>query len=265
MKILILGGNRFVGRALAKRIIRVYKKCHVDVFNRSGTGPKTANVIRGNRNSLWDLKRVDFDKYDCIVDMCLFNITQFLMLDGFIPSDTNYIFISSGAADKRYVSVFDEYGSDKRMIEKCLSRTDMNYKIVRPSYIIGKGDHRSRLDYFISRLKNKETIEISGSGNHLINFVFIQDAVNCLLKLVEDNDRTYKTYNICGDKSITINGLIELLKIELNIADHKTKDAKDTLFPNNAFEFDNSDIKNDYGIIFTDLKSGIKEYIQKNK
>ena len=113
--------------------------------------------------------------------------------------------------------------------------------------------------------KNEKTIEINGSGNHLINFVFIQDVVNCLLKLVKDNDRTYKTYNICGDKSITINELIKLLKVELNIVNHKTKNGKDALFPNHTFKFDNSNIKNDYGITFTDLKSGIKEYIQRNK
>ena len=220
-------------------------------------------LIQGNRNSVQDLKKIDFDKYDCIIDMCLFNTSQFLLVNKFISSSTNYIFISSGAADERYISKFDEYGINKRMVEKCLSITNINYKIARPSYIIGKGDHRSRLDYFISRLKNEKTIEINGSGNHLINFVFIQDVVNCLLKLVKDNDRTYKTYNICGDKSITINELIKLLKIELNIVNHKTKNGKGALFPNHTFKFDNSDIKNDYEITFTDLKSGIKEYIQK--
>jgi len=46
----------------------------------------------GDRNNLKDLERIDFNKYDCIIDMCLFNPSQFLLLDRFIPSDTNYIF-----------------------------------------------------------------------------------------------------------------------------------------------------------------------------
>ena len=102
-KVLILGGNRFVGKALAKRIIWEYRYNYVDVFNRSGTGPWATNIIQGDRNNSKDLMKIDFSEYDCIVDMCLFKPWQFLLLDGLIPSSINYIFVSSGAADKRYV------------------------------------------------------------------------------------------------------------------------------------------------------------------
>ena len=38
MKVLIIGGNRFVGKALAEEIIWQYRYNFVDVFNRSGVG-----------------------------------------------------------------------------------------------------------------------------------------------------------------------------------------------------------------------------------
>ena len=147
-------------------------------------------------------------------------------------------------------------------VEKALSETDLNYKIVRPSYIVGMGNHRPRLGYYISQLKNNKSIAIDGDGNYPINLVFANDVVNCLLKLIVDDRRTYETYNICSDEFITINNLIEFLKSELDINNHRTLDTIDSLFPNQSFTFDNSKIKNDYKIMFTDLREGIKNYIE---
>ena len=74
--------------------------------------------------------------------------------------------------------------------------------------------------------------------------------------------RTYGTYNISNDESITINELIKFLKSELDIDNHKITDKTDSLFPNQSFEFDNIKIKNHYDIEFTDLRQGIKKYIE---
>ena len=265
MKILVIGGNRFVGKALVKELLWEYRYNFIDVFNRSGTGPSGSHIIQGNRNNIEDLKQIDFSKYDCIVDMCLFKLEQFNLIKDLIPEDINYIFVSSGAVD--YIDAFGEYAKDKQDVELALSKTNINYKIVRPSYIVGKGNHRPRLGYFISQLKNKEIIEIDGDGNYPINLVFVQDVVKSIMKLVRDRDRTYKIYNVCGDKSITINELIDFLKFELNIAHHMWKDVSEiseALFPNQVFEFDNSDIKRDYDINFTELETGIKDYIKES-
>ena len=93
--------------------------------------------------------------------------------------------------------------------------------------------------------------------------------MECLIKLVEDESRTYGVYNICSDESITINKLIELIKFELNIENHKVQDdtelftafEKLAMIPNQPFESDNSEIKEKYGISFTDVRAGIREYI----
>ena len=83
-----------------------------------------------------------------------------------------------------------------------------------------------------------------------------------MLSLVNDMSRTYKIYYVCGNESITINNLIQFLKDEMGIKEHSVVDSEDALFPNQIFEFDNSDIKKDYGIEFTNLKSGIKDYMK---
>ena len=260
MNVLVIGGNRFVGKKLVKRLLN--ESHHVSVLNRSGTGPDGAFKWKFDRNRKRDYELVYFDDYDCIIDMCLFKPEQFELIKDYISKDTNYIFVSSGAVDYIDTNSFGDYAVEKMEVEKALSETDLNYKIVRPSYIVGIGNHRPRLGYYISQLKNNEPITIDGNGNYPINLVFADDVVNCLMKLIVDNRRTYKTYNICGDESITINELIKFLKYELRIEDYKTKDTTDSLFPNQSFEFDNTDIKDDYNINFTDFKQGIRKYIR---
>jgi nucleoside-diphosphate-sugar epimerase len=49
MRVLILGGNRFIGAGLATKLATRHK---VDVFNRSGTGPEGVNIIQGDRNEI---------------------------------------------------------------------------------------------------------------------------------------------------------------------------------------------------------------------
>lgn len=260
MKVLIIGGNRFVGKKLVKTLLK--NKNQVTVLNRSGTGPDGATKIKFDRNIKSDILSFNFNKFDCIVDMCLFKPKQFNLIKDEIPTDVNYIFVSSGAVDYIDTKSFGDYAIEKMAIEKSLSQTDLNYKIIRPSYIVGIGNHRPRLGYYINKLKNNEPISIDGDGDYPINLVFANDVVNCLIKLINDNNKTCKTYNICGNESITINQLIDYIKLQIGVKNHTTINSENALFPNQAFEFDNSDIKRDYKLNFINLKKGIKTYME---
>ena len=261
MKILVIGGNRFVGKKLVEKLL--IDSHDVTIFNRGGTGPNGAKIIECDRNSYDQLtERVNFSDFDCIVDMCLFKLNQFDKIKRFIPKNTNYIFVSSGAVDYIDTNSFGDYATDKMKVEEALSETKLNYKIIRPSYIVGIGNHRPRLGYYICQLRTNSFIKIDGDGNYPINLVFADDVVNCLYKLIKDDRVTHETYNVCGDESVTINSLLELLKSELGVKEYKVLDSKDSLFPNQSFEFDNTKIKEDYDIKFIDLKQGIKKYIK---
>ena len=150
MNILVIGGNRFVGKKLVKRLLN--ESHDVTVINRSGSGPDGSKKIKFDRNVLSSIQSVDFEKFDCIVDMCLFKPAQFYLIKNSIPKDVNYIFVSSGAVDYIDTNSFGDYAVEKMGVEKALSETDLNYKIVRPSYIVGMGNHRPRLGHYISQL-----------------------------------------------------------------------------------------------------------------
>ena len=101
--VLVFGGNRFVGKALIPKLLE--QGYNVDVFNRSGTGRLSwsSNIIQGDRNKSEDIDKIDFDAYGCIVDMCLFLKVNYDLFVDRLNESTNYIFVSSGATDDRYI------------------------------------------------------------------------------------------------------------------------------------------------------------------
>ena len=48
MKILIIGGNRFVGKLVAQKLL---KDNDVTIINRKGTGPDGCTILKGDRNN----------------------------------------------------------------------------------------------------------------------------------------------------------------------------------------------------------------------
>ena len=193
MTVLIIGGNRFVGKLLAESLLKLNQE--VTVFNRKGTGPEGCLIIKGDRNNLEDLERINFAHFDCVVDMCLYNPGQFTLIEPFLDIERPYIFISSGAAYKDPdiwpidennellgMEAYGNYGVEKAEVEKLISESNLSdYKILRPTYIVGEGNHNPRLGHYIKCLQNKETIHIAGNGENLISLVFAEDVVNLIL------------------------------------------------------------------------------------
>ena len=147
-KILIIGGNRFVGLQLSKALQSNYQ---VTVFNRKGTGAKGVNIIQGDRNNESDIEKILFSDFDIILDFCLFKPEQFELIKNRIPSSTKYIFISSAAI---YYNEFGDYGKEKQDCEDLIKLTLNNYLILRPPYIDGPGSHRPRIAFYLKVLKS---------------------------------------------------------------------------------------------------------------
>tara|TARA_Y100000296_G_C5155788_1_gene248988 strand:+ start:78 stop:932 length:855 start_codon:yes stop_codon:yes gene_type:complete len=278
MNILILGGNRFVGKLLAESLIKL--ELNITVFNRRGTGPEGCNIIKGDRNNLKDLKKIDFKKYDYIVDMCLYLPKQFKLIEPLLNNKTPYIFISSGAAYKDPdiwpideddellgMEAYGNYGIEKAEVENLISKSDLiDYKILRPTYIVGEGNHNPRLGHYIKCLKNKETIHIAGNGENIISLVFAEDVVNLILLMITSDKPWYdiEDYNVCNDEFLTVNSLVDIIANKLGIKEMTIEhnSSKAILPPNNFGVFLNDKVKTSYDIKFKKLKESLPNYIE---
>jgi len=247
MKIAILGGNRFTGKLLVEKLVDDHD---VTLFNRSQTGNKHAKIFKFDRDS----DKIDFSEFDCIVDMCLYTKKQFTKIKKTIPKDTRYIFMSTGAVN--YEQVYGEYAKQKRLIENTLSKSDLKYTIVRPSYIDGVGNHLQRISYLVQAIKRGYDIRIIGEGTNSVNIVWVEDVVKIIIKIINSADNVDgRTYDVCANESIVINDLIEIVKKELNIKEHKvSKQMTACSFPGEDFEMDNKITSKELRVKFSSVK-----------
>jgi len=186
MNILIIGGNRFVGRDLV-RIYADWEETEVIyVFNRSGKGHyqhKKVRPIVGDRNHGPDLKRIPWGYVDYVVDMCLYKPSQFRKILKYVKKKS-YTFVSSIASQlDPKKSGFGEYAEDKLNLEKTIREEIWKSCIVRPTYILsspGVRSHIERDQYFLDCLYYGIPIQIDGDGTAEMSFVFADDVVHTL-------------------------------------------------------------------------------------
>ena len=73
-KVLIIGGNRFVGKLVSKEL---YDKGYdITLLNRSGTSPVNCGVIRQDRNNIDRVtlhQLIDYSP-EIIIDMCAYDM-----------------------------------------------------------------------------------------------------------------------------------------------------------------------------------------------
>ena len=121
--------------------------------------------------------------------------------------------MSSISAKRNYP---DNYGKNKLEIENIVRNSGLNYTIIRPSIIYGKGS--KSFDFIINYLKKIPFFTpIIGNGKYKIIPVYVKDVAKVIKKCKENKKTDKKEYDIVGDKSLFFIELIDLLKKEINI------------------------------------------------
>ena len=260
-KVLIIGGNRFVGKLVSKELDD--KGYDITLLNRSGTSPVNSAVIRQDRNHIDKVTLHQLINYspEIVIDMCAYDVTQVKKLLSSVNTDnlSQYIIVSSIASE---YSFFGDYGRRKAEIELFFRfDSDIPYVIIRPTYIIGKNDHHKRIDYFLDCIKETKPIVLEGIGDENLSFVFVEDVANVIIKVIEVG-MVNKTYNVANDEVISSKELVNLFFkiVNKSTSISYTYDEK-YIFRNKECVFSNNLTKKDLGIKFKSLETGIHEYI----
>ena len=273
MDILILGGNRFSGRLVTERL---YNQGHnITVLNRKGTSPVPCETTQCDRNEENELKNTLRNRFfDCIIDMCLYNLEQAKKSVPLFKDRTNkYIFISSIAAYKQSEvfpidetfsmgpwPLYGDYGIEKCKVEQyVVSQEAFPYIILRPSYVVGKNNHHNREGYYFDKILNDESVDVEGDGQAILSFVFVEDLAEIITKFATADNLINEVYNVCNDEFITIKGLIKLIS---SITEKPVvSNTVDTVvsFKNEHCFFSNEKIKKHLGFKFKTLRQGLTE------
>ena len=256
MKIVIIGGNRFVGKLLA-RLFLLVKFTDVILINRTGTGPSNCTLIKCDRNTEEFKQHLRNIAPDVVIDMCLYNLDQYQSIQPLLEQKNlkKYIFISSIASK---IESFGKYGIQKQLLEDKIKRSTLPYIILQPTYIIGKEDHSNRLSKYIDNLITSNELLIEGNGNKLINFVDADDICNIIFKLIYSN-LVRKEYEIGCNEMTSLNDLIYRLSSITNKSPNIRYHANNSPYANTECFAINFKIKQDINYSFINFDDTLKQ------
>jgi nucleoside-diphosphate-sugar epimerase len=176
MKILVIGGNRFVGLRLTQALAKEGHDLHI--VNRTGQAPhaKGATVYKVNRDN-WTGSHVDRD-WDAVVDFACYSEEQAQGSIQYFKEVQRYIFISTisvydlkaGLKEEDFnAKTFDllqapkpgDYQDGKRRAEATFEqKSHLPTTSVRFPLILGPDDYTRRLEFHVQRIEKNQLIHI---------------------------------------------------------------------------------------------------------
>lgn len=98
--------------------------------------------------------------------------------------------------------------------ESLIKNSGLDYTILRPSMIYGSKNDIN-FSKMIRLIKRKGFFITFGSGNNLIQPIYIEDVANSIVSVL-DNKKTYrKTYNIAGKDPLKYNEMLDIVRNKL--------------------------------------------------
>jgi 2'-hydroxyisoflavone reductase len=229
MKILVLGGTKFLGRHIVEAALE--HKHEITLFNRGITQPNLfpeVEKLQGNRDG--DLKVLENRQWESVIDT-----------SGYVPrvvgasakllsqSVSHYVFISSisvyanldrpdmdenaGVGQLKEPGVEEitgeTYGPLKAL---CESEVELHFPgkslIIRPGLIVGPEDPTDRFTYWPHRIRLGGEVLAPDNPDYPVQFIDVRDLAEWTLRMVES--RQTGRFNATGpDYSLGIGKLLE--------------------------------------------------------
>jgi len=206
MRILMVGGTRFIGRHVVDRALS--RGHDVTVFHRGRTNPGLfpgVDVRTGDRDS--DLSALSDGEWDATVDTCAYLPSQVHALaDVLGERGGHYLVVSSVSAyappsaagfteDSPLAELADPtvdvvtnetYGGLKVLVERAaVDRFGSSSTIVRPTYVVGPDDYTWRFPYWVDRIARGGEVLAPGPAEAPAQVIDVRDLADWMVDLLE--------------------------------------------------------------------------------
>jgi 2'-hydroxyisoflavone reductase len=249
MKLLIIGGTRFLGRHLVTAALA--RNHEVTLFNRGKhPSPGLPNVLTicGDRNT--DLAKLGDRRWDAVVDTCGYLPRAVrASAESLAQSVDRYVFISSLSAyaavslpgmdetaalatltseqleqanaidssgDTSAVTYGKLYGGLKALCEQAAEEALPNRTmIIRPGLIIGPYDYSDRFTYWVARVARGGEVLAPGQPDRYLQMIDVRDLAEWILRMIEQ--KATGIYNTTGlPYTLTMKSVLEACKMVSN-------------------------------------------------
>ncbi|MBD1938178.1 NAD-dependent epimerase/dehydratase family protein [Microcoleus sp. FACHB-68] len=218
MRILIMGGTRFIGVYLTKILV---KQGHeIVLFNR---GKKPAPVeglqqIHGDRTDAAQLKeKLEQEEFDAIFDNNGRELSDTQPLaEIFKGRVKHFVYMSSAGVYLKSDQMPHKEGDPvdpksrhkgKHETEAYLAEQGLPFTSIRPTYIYGPQNYNDLEAWFFDRIVRDRPIPIPGNGTHFTQFGHCQDLANAMAAVLGNEKAIGQIYNVSGDRYVTFDGL----------------------------------------------------------
>jgi nucleoside-diphosphate-sugar epimerase len=224
MRILIMGGTRFIGVYLTK--ILVEQGQEVVLFNR---GKKPAPVegiqqIKGDRTDSSQLKdKLSGEKFDAIFDNNGRELSDTQPLaEIFKDRVQHFVYMSSAGVYLKSDQMPHIEGDPvdpksrhkgKHETESFLAELGLPWTSIRPTYIYGPQNYNDLEAWFFDRIVRDRPIPIPGNGLHMTQFGHCQDLARAMASVLGNKTAIGQIYNVSGERFVTFDGLAKACAI----------------------------------------------------
>ena len=217
VKILVMGGTRFVGKPLVAQLLA--EGHELTLFTR-GKNPVPAGVehLCGDRSTAEGLTALQGRSFDVIVDS-----------SGRTLDDSRAVIERTGAPSHRFVYVssagvyadselwpLSEHSptdphsrhSGKLDTEAWLSAEKIPFTSFRPTYIVGAGNYNPVESWFFDRIVHGRPVPLPGDGSTITQLGHVNDLATAMALSIGVDAAANRIYNCSSVQGITFKGLV---------------------------------------------------------
>ncbi|HWQ56938.1 MAG TPA: SDR family oxidoreductase [Bryobacteraceae bacterium] len=233
MNILVIGGTLFIGRYLVEELLKAGHD--VTVLHRKpkhDLGRRVANITADRNDAAAVGAALSGRRFDVVYDNAYDweRGTTAAQVEATVEACgnrlTRYIFMSSVAAygdglnhyegdplapDNHPDSYVRNKATAERMLFRLHQRTGFPVTTFRPPFVYGPGNPYYREAFFWDRLRLGRPIIIPGDGHRLMQFVYVHDLVQALLRAMEEPGAVGEAFNIGNPRPLSQAELVILL------------------------------------------------------
>ena len=219
MRILIMGGTRFIGVYLTQLLVE--QGHEVVLFNRGNRPipslPGVGQII-GDRTNATQLKeRLSQEKFDVIFDNNGRELTDTQPLaEIFQDQVQHFVYMSSAGVYLKSDQLPHIEGDavdpksrhrGKHETEAYLMQQNLPFTSIRPTYIYGPQNYNDLESWFFDRIVRDRPIPIPGNGLHITQLGHVKDLATAMTQVIGNSQAIRQIYNISGDRYVTFDGL----------------------------------------------------------
>ena len=218
MRILIMGGTRFIGVYLTK--ILAERGHEVVLFNRGNKPVPVEGIqqINGDRSDASQLKeKLSSENFDAIFDNNGRKLSDTKPLaEIFKDRVKHFVYMSSAGvylkSDLLPHIEGDAVDPKSRHLGKYETETELEkmglpWTSIRPTYIYGPLNYNDLEAWFFDRISRDRPIPIPGNGMHITQLGHVKDLAMAMAAVLGEEKAIGQVYNISGEKYVTFDGL----------------------------------------------------------